>query len=527
MTHATELAVAIFLPHGREAELMGRLLQAQRIDFIICSTAKELRDKIGSGTGPVILAEQSLNQAGWTELLAQLESQPTWSDLPILICQSKEARPLSHSLLARWRNVIALPRPLHIPTFCALLRAAVESRRQQYSLRDLVFRLETVNESLEQRSSLLQRLTLELASAEQNERRRIANDIHDHLAQLLVLSRIKLRQALKNLFDASSYAFLTDTDRMLEESLHYARTLVAELSPQVLQQSGLLAALNWLSEQMSSHGLVIQASIIADRIAIEHQRAAMVYQSVRELLFNVLKHAGIGQATLSVWIEADKDLCITVSDQGRGFDSSSAMKGGIPTKFGLLTMRERIEALQGTFDVRSRVGEGTSVHMCIPIDPSTCAPPYPGVPERSPASRTSAAPPILRTLIVDDHAMMRQGLRTLLGSYSDIHIIGEAGNGQEAIDRALEHHPDLIIMDVNMPKLNGVAATKKIKGLLPQTRVIGLSYDMSTFRSMCEAGAVTCIDKALAIDQLYQVICEVSGSRENNCPMPGPSSVLS
>jgi CheY-like chemotaxis protein len=389
-----------------------------------------------------------------------------------------------------------------------------------------VVRLETVNESLEQRSSLLQRLTLELASAEQNERRRIANDIHDHLAQLLVLSRIKLRQALKNIFDAASYTFLTDTDQMLEESLQYTRTLVAELSPQVLQQSGLLAALKWLSEQMSSHGLMIEAHISADRIAIEHQRAAMVYQSVRELFFNVLKHAGISRAILSVWIETDKDLCITVSDQGRGFDSSSAMKGGIPEKFGLLTMRERIEALQGTFNVRSWVGEGTSVNLRIPIEPVTCAPAHPELPESSPASGTSTAQPILRALIVDDHAMMRQGLRTLLGSYSDIHIIGEAGNGQEAIDRALEHRPDLIIMDVNMPKLNGVAATKTIKGLLPHTCVIGLSYDMSTFRSMCEAGAVTCIDKALAIDQLYQVIREVSDARADACPMP-PPSVLS
>ena len=526
MTQAMELAVAIFLPHGREAELMGRLLKANSIDFIICSTATDLRDRIGSGSGPVIMTEQSLSQDGWTALLTQIEGQPTWSDLPIMICQSKEARPLSHSLLARWRNVIALPRPLHIPTFCALLRAAVESRRQQYSLRDLVVRLETVNESLEQRSSLLQRLTLELASAEQNERRRIANDIHDHLAQLLVLSRIKLRQALKNLFDAASYTFLTDTDQMLEESLQYTRTLVAELSPQVLQQSGLLAALKWLSEQMSSHGLMIEAHISADRIAIEHQRAAMVYQSVRELFFNVLKHAGISRAILSVWIEADKDLCITVSDQGRGFDSPSAMKGGIPEKFGLLTMRERIEALQGTFNVRSRVGEGTSVNLRIPIEPVTCAPAHPELPESSPASGTSTAQLILRALIVDDHAMMRQGLRTLLGSYSDIHIIGEAGNGQEAIDRALEHRPDLIIMDVNMPKLNGVAATKTIKGLLPHTCVIGLSYDMSTFRSMCEAGAVTCIDKALAIDQLYQVIREVSDARADACPMP-PPSVLS
>ena len=174
MTQASELAVSVFLPYGREAVLMGRLLKEHDFDFVICATADELTDRIARGSGAVIVAEQALDHHGWTKLRAQLEAQPTWSDLPVMVCQSKEARPLSPSLLSRWRNVIALTRPLHIPSFCALLRAALESRRQQYSLRDVVHRLETVNESLEERSALLRRLTVELATAEHNERRRIA-----------------------------------------------------------------------------------------------------------------------------------------------------------------------------------------------------------------------------------------------------------------------------------------------------------------------------------------------------------------
>jgi DNA-binding NarL/FixJ family response regulator len=120
--------------------------------------------------------------------------------------------------------------------------------------------------------------------------------------------------------------------------------------------------------------------------------------------------------------------------------------------------------------------------------------------------------------------MMRQGLKTLLGSYADIHVVSEASNGQEAVERARELRPDLVIMDVNMPKLNGVAATREICTLLPKTKVIGLSYDMSTTRSMCQAGAVTCIDKAYAVEQLYEVICQVNG--EGMRAVSNPPSVF-
>ena len=501
---------------------MGRLLKDNDFDFVICPTANELTDRIAKGSGPVIVAEKSLDHDGWMELRGQLEAQPTWSDLPVMVCQSKEARPLSQSLLAKWRNVIALPRPLHIPSFCALLRAALESRRQQYSLRDVVCRLETVNESLEQRSALLRRLTVELATAEHNERRRIANDIHDHLAQLLVLSRMKLKLALKSPMDSVARTSIADIDNMLAESLQYTRNLVAELSPQVLQQAGLPAALKWLSEQMASHGLLNDTRMSVERLPLEHQRAAMVYQSVRELFFNIIKHAGVAQATLSVEVESDETLCITVCDQGKGFDLS-LKREEIPTKFGLLTIRERIEALHGSFDAQSQIGEGTTITIRIPITPSSFSFGVPQPPSQATTFPPSNGPHVIRTLIVDDHTMMRQGLKTLLGGYSDIEIIGEAANGQEAVEKALQSRPDLIVMDVNMPLLNGVAATKEICTLLPKTKIIGLSYDMSTTRSMCDAGAVTCLDKAFAIEQLYQVISQVGGGSGNGVRDPSPA----
>jgi DNA-binding NarL/FixJ family response regulator len=119
---------------------------------------------------------------------------------------------------------------------------------------------------------------------------------------------------------------------------------------------------------------------------------------------------------------------------------------------------------------------------------------------------------------------VRQGLKSILDLYDDIEVVGEAADGEEAVELTQAHRPDIVIMDVNMPKLNGVAATREICILLPKTKVIGLSYDMSTTRSMCQAGAVTCIDKAYAVEQLYEVICQVNS--EGMRAVSNPPSVF-
>jgi DNA-binding NarL/FixJ family response regulator len=83
----------------------------------------------------------------------------------------------------------------------------------------------------------------------------------------------------------------------------------------------------------------------------------------------------------------------------------------------------------------------------------------------------------IRILIVDDHAVLREGLRTLLDKEPDLEVIGEAGNGVEAVQRAGELTPDIIIMDLNLPDMNGIAATRKILENRPESKVIALSME--------------------------------------------------
>jgi DNA-binding NarL/FixJ family response regulator len=78
----------------------------------------------------------------------------------------------------------------------------------------------------------------------------------------------------------------------------------------------------------------------------------------------------------------------------------------------------------------------------------------------------------LRILIVDDHEAVREGVRAILASRDDIEVCGEAVNGQEAIEKAIELRPDLIILDINMPVLGGIIAAKEIKARLPQVLIL-------------------------------------------------------
>ena len=114
----------------------------------------------------------------------------------------------------------------------------------------------------------------------------------------------------------------------------------------------------------------------------------------------------------------------------------------------------------------------------------------------------------IRILLAEDHVVVRQGTRQLLEREKDFKIVGEAGNGEEAVRLAQELKPDVIIMDVAMPKLSGIEATKQIKAVLPATSILvltGYDYDEYIF-SMLEAGAAGYLLKNVSGDELIGAV---------------------
>lgn len=114
----------------------------------------------------------------------------------------------------------------------------------------------------------------------------------------------------------------------------------------------------------------------------------------------------------------------------------------------------------------------------------------------------------IKVLLAEDHVITRQGMCRLLREESDLAVVGEAGDGEEAVQMVTEMQPDVIIMDIAMPKLNGIEATRQIKLLCPSTAVLALSaYDDDEYVfGLLEAGAAGYLLKTANGDQLIHAI---------------------
>jgi CheY-like chemotaxis protein len=194
----------------------------------------------------------------------------------------------------------------------------------------------------------------------------------------------------------------------------------------------------------------------------------------------------------------------------------------------LFSIRERMLAIGGQFNILSVPEQGTTATLTLSQARSAEAKaPSSGLTETEIQSSESAdnigrishsalstqhsereQRARVRVLLVDDHAMVRQGLRGLLDGYADIEVIGEAANGEEAVLLGEEVRPDVIVMDANMPIIDGIEATRRLKRIRPQTVVIGLSVDNSPYieQAMREAGVAAFHTKEAAVEELYRTI---------------------
>jgi PAS domain S-box-containing protein len=654
--------ILLLAPIGQDATAMARLLRTHGFAGTVCESAGDACRYLTEGAGALLVTEEALELPQMPELLHDLNAQPPWSELPLIVLtHGGESRlaTLLHLVAQAAGSLTLLERPLGEATLLRSVEVALRARRRQYQVRDLleqqrivhkelreseekyrslfesidqgfctievlfdehdepvdyrflsinpcferqtgianavgrrvrevvplhedhwfqtfgkiaktgeamrfereaaqlhrhydVFawrvgepgerkvavlfndiserkasqaRLEQFAEELERQVSertqelmssqgQLRALATELNLAEQRERKRIAAEMHDHLAQMLVLVRLKLGQAKQGPVHRS-LEMIKQAEDVVNDALTYTRNLVAELSPPVLHEFGLFAALKWLGEQMQRYQLHVTVQIESTGgLRLPEDQAVLMFQSVRELLMNAVKHAVAKQAFLLVE-EREGYLQIVVEDQGVGFDllaMATQQPSPLSSKFGLFSIRERMNAMGGRLELHSAPGEGTRATLILPCASSQQT-------SLEPASKVSflGAPASLnqsrlhgpcRVLIADDHTMVREGLRSVLEGFPDIDVIGEASNGQEAIDFTERFKPAAVVMDINMPLINGIEATARIKTRHPEIVVIGMSVNASADNhdAMRTAGASMLLTKEAAVDQLHGAI---------------------
>ncbi len=363
---------------------------------------------------------------------------------------------------------------------------------------------------LEQRSAQLSRLASDLTLAEQHAREELAKTLHDGLQQLLLIAALNLDQYLSHDPERGITPDepLFETKHHLEEAIAAAKSLSVELFPTVLQSAGLRAALTWLANwTRSKYGLRVDISGDPRANSSRKEVRTLLFESVRELLINAVKHAGVDRVTVDVALDAGEMLCITVTDQGIGFDParvSERAKAG-QVGWGLFSISERLTLLGGRFEIESAPGHGSRFRLIAPKGQvSGVAAP---VTVSDDAERLRAAHP-LRILIADDHAAVRKVFRKLLEEQPALRVVGEAANGLDAIAEAHALHPDVVLMDVSMPQMDGVEATRRLRVEAPSIQILGLSMHPRTEHPSAieQAGAADFFTKGVDTQRLIDYL---------------------
>lgn len=303
---------------------------------------------------------------------------------------------------------------------------------------------------LEQYVSQVERITL------LEERDRLSKDLHDtmgHSYTSIIMGMETLRVELKS----------KEGEQQLDSLLQLARNSMEEVRLYVhqldLSQESLPLAttLQQLTEEFKKHAKVnVRTRIIGEEYMVSKQSKMTLYRSLQESLTNAVRHGNSTEIIVSLHFEPQQ-IRLDVEDNGCGVEE---WKDG----FGLTVMKERVSQSQGRVIVYSKKGEGTLISCVLP-------------------KQVQLANEQIRLCIVDDHSFIRESLHTILGGLEDLQVVGMAEDGERALELCERLKPDVVLMDLEMPNLDGIHATKMIKKKWPDIRVLILSTFQNTERA--------------------------------------------
>lgn len=215
----------------------------------------------------------------------------------------------------------------------------------------------------------LKSLASQLSLTEERERRRLANELHDRIGQSLIACKIKLDRLSLN----SPHGILEDDVQEvcddLRQIIQEARSLILDLSSPILYDLGLEAALEeFLTvEFQRKHGIETEFEDDGLVKPLDEDIRIVLFRNVRELLVNVIEHAGANKVKVCVR-RADSDIYVRVEDDGIGFDQVHVKAWAADSgKFGLLGILERLEQVGGSIEITSEKGSGTKILMKAPL----------------------------------------------------------------------------------------------------------------------------------------------------------------
>lgn len=332
--------------------------------FLEVNPAFEEQTGLQDAVGKRMRALEPRHEAHWFQIYGQIA----------LTGEAQRFTQRARYLSDRWYDVHAFRvGPPQERKVAILFTDISERKRAEEALRELNEQLE---ERVEKRTKQVQELASQLTMAEHIERDRISQILHDDLQQLLYGMQMQLtflRNEASPLPDAAGMLQeIAALEKTVKRAVTTARQLSVELSPPILQGEGLAEALGWLADLMQER-YQLQVTIEANGsfTVPDLDRRVLLFQAVRELLFNVVKYAGVSEATVRLQEVEDAEpgivYRIAVLDHGAGFDPDGVLgPDAQPDGRGLLYIRERLRFIDGRLQVRSTPGHGTQVTITAP-----------------------------------------------------------------------------------------------------------------------------------------------------------------
>ena len=319
-----------------------------------------------------------------------------------------------------------------------------------------------------------------IVEGREEERRRLRRDLHDGLGPVLTGIAFQA-DAVVNLADtdpAEVRALGGEIRGAVGDALADVRRLIYQLRPAALDEWGLVEAVRRHAQRLAPLDTRITAGEVP---ALSAAVEVAAYRIVTEALTNVARHSTAGCAEVVI-APSRGALCLTVRDDGAGLARAVAGRGRAAVAAGAGRRAGRRPG-GGADAVRWR-GQGVAAGVRMTI----------------------------RVVLADDHPVVRRGLGAMLRSVDDIDVVGEAADGHEAVRAAVTLSPDVIVLDIHMPGLDGVSATREIRRAAPEVGILMLTMldDDASVRAAVSAGAGGYVLKGDPQDRIVRAIHAVA-----------------
>jgi two-component system, NarL family, sensor kinase len=375
------------------------------------------------------------------------------------------------------------------------------------------------NEALRVTETSLRQLSARLLQLQDEERRRIARDLHDITGQKIAVLSMSLDRLARLTEQRKPEAkeSVKESREIVSQIGEEIRTLSYILHPPLLDECGLASAVHWYAEGFQKRSAIkLEVDIDPNLPRLPADAETTLFRVVQESLTNVHRYSGSSSAKIRI-SKTSGEVRLDVIDYGHGIKAGTArakLDGPAPLGVGIPGMRERLHQLGGELSVDFGTS-GTRVAATLPIKKSVdgeCEAESEGSLSFTIRSAEDAR---RRILIADDHELMRRGLRGLLESHDEWAVCGEAVEGSEAVRKSTELKPDLVIMDVNLPGLSGIEAAQQIRLEREAAKILFFTVHDSDeiIREIMGVGALGYVAKSRASQDLIEAVRNVLGGK--------------